>query len=177
NIRLSNNTVYDNKHQLYLRNDHMGKPLRDVVVESNYLLSKDALQNNIQIMTIHNDIAQLANYNNNFYATPLIDDIRINAVRNTGSNNETSLFFSLKSWQKTFNKDWSSKTFKKLDDLYSVKRVVGSNKYDNGSFDKKLGYVGCANCSFSVDNKGGLDGNRSEEHTSELQSRENLVCR
>lgn len=159
NIKLSNNTVYDNKHQLYLRNDHMGKPLRDNTVENNYFLSKDALQNHIQIMTIHNDIEKLANYNNNLYATPLIDDIRINAIRNTQSNNETSLFFNLKSWQKTFNKDWSSKTFGKLDDLYSVKRVVGTNKYDNGSFDKRLGYVGCANCSFSVDNKGGLDGN------------------
>src|SRR5690606_39569415 len=32
-------------------------------------------------------------------------------------------------------------------------------------------------CSFGIGSPQGLNGTRSEEHTSELQSRENLVCR
>src|SRR5690606_41911686 len=37
--------------------------------------------------------------------------------------------------------------------------------------------VGGRVCPLPVAGGGGLDGGRSEEHTSELQSRENLVCR
>src|SRR5690606_25746170 len=95
NVRVRDNVVYDNTHQIYLRNDHMGGQLQDNHIENNIFLSKDAFQSHIHIQTHYNDVPRLANFNGNYYATPLIDEYRIETVQNTGSRNQLSLQFNL----------------------------------------------------------------------------------
>src|SRR5690606_32854451 len=165
NVRVRDNVVYDNTHQIYLRNDHMGGQLQDNRIENNFFLSKDAFQSHIHIQTHYNDVPRLADFASNYYATPLIDEYRIETVQNTGSRNQVSLQFNLQSWQNTFGKDWGSKLFKKQQKTHTVRRMLGSERFKNGTFDSKLGDVGCNNCTVSLDRTGKLDGNALKVNT------------
>ncbi|MEX2592083.1 MAG: malectin domain-containing carbohydrate-binding protein [Anditalea sp.] len=158
NIKISNNTVFDSNHQLFLRNDLMGNQMAKITVLDNRFLSKDAFQNHIQIMTIHDDVEKLANFNENYYATPLIDDIRFKTRTNAGSSKEVNEVFNIKSWQKKYGNDWNSNILSKKSKPFKVKKIIGENKLENGTFDKILGYIGCDNCDTFLDKSGILDG-------------------
>jgi parallel beta-helix repeat protein len=158
NIRITNNTVFDSKHQLFLRNDHMGNPLEQITVTDNRFLSKDFFQNHLQVMTIYDNVEKLATFNRNYYATPLIDNIRLQTSTNYGSSREKNESFNLKGWQRKYGKDWNSNILSRKSSNFTVKKLIGNNKLANGTFDKILGYVGCASCNTSLDRSGKLDG-------------------
>ncbi|WP_154859143.1 malectin domain-containing carbohydrate-binding protein [Cyclobacterium xiamenense] len=157
NIRVINNTVYDSDNLIFLRNDLMGNPLTNTTIENNKLLAKDASQDFVHIYTLFDDVAQLANFNNNQYSAPFSDNYRFRVRYNMNSSNETSKFFDLRGWQRAYSKDWNSKTGTQLEDMYTVTKQVGSTRYSNGSFNQNANMITCSDCSTSWDN-GRLDG-------------------
>ena len=174
NIRLRDNIMFDNMYQLFLRNDHMGGQLENTTVQNNQFLSKDQSQNHIHMMTINDDIKKLASLGNNHYATPLMDDIRITTKHNYRKSNETDQIFNLKTWQRSYDNDWTSKTVSALENILNINKILGNNKFDNGTFDKILGYVGCSSCNTLWDNNNKLDGG-SLKISSSGQSSASLV--
>ncbi|MBD3630196.1 malectin domain-containing carbohydrate-binding protein [Cyclobacterium sp.] len=157
NIRVINNTVYDAENLIFLRNDLMGNPLANTLIDNNKLLAKDASQNFVYVHSIYNDVAELARFNNNQYSAPFSDNFRFRVRYNANSSYEARKFFDLSGWQRAFNNDWNSKTGEPMENLYQVTEKIGSNRYANGTFDRDVNLISCSDCSNSWDS-GKLDG-------------------
>lgn len=157
-IIVRNNTVYDSNHLIFLRNDLMGNPLTNNIIEHNNLLIDDPFQNFVQIHTIYNDVKNLAVFNNNKYASPFFDDCRIQVKYNAGSNDEVNQLFPLPAWQSSYGNDRNSTILSKKINLHEFIKTIGSLKSVNGTFDQNTNGYSCQNCSLSWDNSGILNG-------------------
>ncbi|WP_209329555.1 malectin domain-containing carbohydrate-binding protein [Lunatimonas salinarum] len=158
NIQVRNNTIYNSNYLIFLRNDNMGNPLTNNLFEGNKLLIDSPFQQFIHVYSIYNDVPQLADFNNNYFASPFYDDYRIQVKYNAGTSNEVNQLFNLNSWRNAYGKDRNSYLLTKKIDLVTTKSTIGQNKIANGSFNSNVtGYL-CSNCTASWDNSGQLNG-------------------
>ncbi len=157
-IVIRNNTVYDSRTLFYAKNDHMGNELRNIVVENNQFLTKNALQNHVLLWSNRRDIQSFGTFRNNHYMSPFDDDFRFSTVIRVDGTPEEIQTYDLRGWQSQVGKDANSKFSTSKFDLVEDIKKVGQNKYDNGSFDRNVNGVGCNGCNTSWDNSGKLDG-------------------
>lgn len=156
-IILKGNLVYDSRDLFYAKNDHMGNPLRNTLVEENFFITKDAFQNQMALYSNANDIGNFGRFNKNYYASPTTDGFRFKTnIKQSSATEEQT--FDLKGWQSSKNWERDATFSPYTVSPYKVKEIKGSNKYDNQKFSSHVRNVGCNNCNTSWDNSGMLDG-------------------
>ena len=134
--KVHNNLVFNTKYQLTLVSDHLGGDIRNNEIRDNMFVAKTGEQYNLNISTLKDDIKQMGRFNNNIYANPLTDGYRILTTVLRRTNQESSATFDLHGWKNKYGMDVGSKTNTHNVPTYKQAKLIGENKYANGSFDK-----------------------------------------
>ena len=141
-ITLKKNTLYNNNTQLLL--EHDGSPSNGFVynntITENILFAKESTQQCASFYASDNSISNYGVFNNNIYSRPMDNDLTINVSQViNGINLNQNL--SLNSWQAIYNKDLSStKSVWKIP-IDTVIKIIGTNKFINGTFDTNTWYM------------------------------------
>ncbi len=109
NINLQNNTFYNNHSQIVLRTDEHGRqsPVRNVNMMNNVFVSKEFYHRVAEFGTYQDDVAQFGNFDNNYYARPVDDNVTIFTSHfQNGSYPESGL--TLDQWKALYGKDANS---------------------------------------------------------------------
>ncbi len=161
NISVKNNILYNNKDgQLHMRYDGLGDPLRKHTITNNIFFSKIANQMASSINTKVNDINNIGEFDDNYYARPIDDRAVISVTTYLYTSSEDRRIYDLASWKAKYNKDPSSQRSAKQIAPYRINSLIGSNKYSYGSFNSStdVSKVWANNASLSRQSSGMLDG-------------------
>ena len=163
NIVLKDNTFFNNRNeQVYMKHDWMGGRITRQTVTNNIFFSKLATQVVASFNTVlgDNDIATMGRFDNNYYTRPIDDKLVFFNSTYILSGKEYRVNRDLEGWKSKYRLDASSKRSAKKIAPYSIKKISGSNKYDDGSFNsrKSVDYVWANDCSPTWSNSGMLDG-------------------
>ncbi|WP_083928188.1 right-handed parallel beta-helix repeat-containing protein [Spirosoma panaciterrae] len=127
------NTCFNNaESQLVLSAGGSCAP-RNNTITNNILVSKLTKQTVARYESTGNDLGQYGTIDNNYYARPLDDAIKINAAFldvNTNSSNA----FGLKDWQRLYGKDINSKSSPITYKGFTVNTLNGTNRIINSTF-------------------------------------------
>ncbi|GAB4026624.1 right-handed parallel beta-helix repeat-containing protein [Spirosoma gilvum] len=141
-IAVSNNNVYNNtffnnnESQLVLAAGNACPP-RNNTLTGNIMVSKTPTQPVARYESAGTDLGQYGNIDNNYYARPFDDAIKINAAFldvNTNSSNA----YGLKDWQRLYSKDLNSKESPINYKGFKINSITGANRIGNGSFNNDI---------------------------------------
>ncbi|WP_227686916.1 right-handed parallel beta-helix repeat-containing protein [Spirosoma arboris] len=103
-ITITGNTVYNNSEtQLSIKSANSCQP-RTNVIQNNIFVSRSTDQYTAKYESSQNDLASYGQFDNNVYARPFDDNLKIFAVY----NNTTGASLSLAQWQSKYGKDPNS---------------------------------------------------------------------
>ena len=162
NLTVTNNTVYNNLSQLVMQHDDIApnSPVANNIVTGNILFSLYAQQAVAEYKTNKNDLAGFGNFDNNYYCRPIDENAVINTLSRSNGVFEGKQL-DLEGWKALYGKDTHSKVTSRQINPFTVRQLVGTNKFNNGAFNNNIGglyaYSPANNCSTSLNN-GGLDG-------------------
>ncbi len=143
-MNVKNNTLHNNTTQLSIVHDALepGDPIRNINAQGNIISSSKAGQFLMENASTHNDIAQFGTYNNNYYMRPSDENGIINTnVMDNGQSKAS--YYDLAGWSAAFGYDQQSKKSPVTIPAYAVSRLIGGNKYANGSFNSNIDGVVC----------------------------------
>jgi parallel beta-helix repeat protein len=162
-MNVTGNTLYNNAIQLSYVHDALepGDPIRNVKTVGNVISSSKATQFLVENSSTLNDIPSFGSYNSNYYVRPTNQSgIITTTIQDNGQY--TAAFYDLAGWNSKYGFDQQSAISPLKIPAYTVTRLIGANKYPNGSFNSNidgafvLSSPGRATASFN--NSGKLDG-------------------
>jgi hypothetical protein len=144
-INVINNTFFDSHYAIILGNNIRSQDTRDVNVFNNQFFTKSADQHSLFVTTYKNDIALMANFDNNYYFRPLGDKYSIlNRFVNEGEVEETVK--DLDRWRAKYGKDQNSISNEVDIATYTIEKIIGESLYPNSTFDRNIMGIGCNHC-------------------------------
>ena len=160
NIKLTNNIVYNNRVQFVMNNSIKNYSVHSNDINNNQFFSKLPTQMVSSLTTLHDNINEFGNFDNNYYARPFDDRMTIHNqyVNRAGTVSEV---YDIETWRGKHKKDASSKRSPIQFPGYILNNLVGSNSVANGTFNNNVtgvgGWTGLNNMVISH-NSGVLDG-------------------
>jgi hypothetical protein len=156
-INVIDNTFFDSQYAIVLGNNIRGQDTRKVNIFYNQFFTKLADQHSLLVSTHKNDIALMADFDNNYYFRPLSDKFSIlNRFANNGRIEET--LKDLDRWRAKYGKDENSISSEVDISTYTISSRIGDSLYPNSSFDKDIKGIGCNQCQSTWDPTGKTSG-------------------
>lgn len=154
-LMIRQNTVFNNNQAQFIMQQGGncdGLFIRNDTVQDNIFFSKQPSQLLVQLESYAagNDVGLFGIFDRNYYCRPLNENFVISTYHNATYN--------LTQWQSVYGKDPNSKTTAKQITPYTVKSIVGGNKYLNGTFNSDLSGLYGSPGTYAWDNTGKLDG-------------------
>lgn len=144
-INVRNNTFFDSHAAVILGNNTLGQDVRHVIVSNNQFFAKSADQHSLLVTTHKDDIALMANFDDNYYFRPLGDKYSIlTRFLNDGEINES--IEDLDHWRAKYGKDQNSISNDVDIATYTIEKIIGESLYSNSTFDRNIMGVGCNHC-------------------------------
>lgn len=141
-LSVKDNTVFDNDVQLLMNNAaEPSRILKNVAVKNNILFAKTAAQLTLSFVTSANNISEFGTADSNYYARPLGDNYSLST--SAPGDAWTGVNKNLSQWQKEYGKDVHSKASPKTFSGYTMNNLLGSDKYNNGSFTSNVNGLYC----------------------------------
>lgn len=147
-IQVHNNTFYDTDSHILLGNSNNGGDTRNVTITNNTFFSKNGDQAAVTIRTNKDDIAQMADFDNNRYTSPLGHQRNFSLTYQSGSTRQTEIL-DLGRWQTRFNKDINSRFFSPGLKPFDIVGFSGPSLYTSGSFESNSNGINCSQCQIS----------------------------
>jgi len=134
-IKIKGNTSYNSGKQLWMVHDNIAPtfPITDCVVDSNFLVSRDANQLVAKFQTIDNGISNLGTFDHNWYCRPLDDQLVIETEYVNVTSGREAL--TLEDWQLKYQKDQHSGKSPVSVDPYKILAILSSNLFVNSTFE------------------------------------------
>lgn len=157
NINVINNTFFDSHFAIIIGNNIRSQDTREVNVLNNQFFTKSADQYSLFVSTHKNDIALMAEFDNNYYFRPLGDKYSIlNRFADDEKIEET--IKDLNHWSAKYGKDQNSISNAVNISTYTISKRIGDSLYPNSSFDKNILGIGCNHCQQTWDANSKIDG-------------------
>jgi parallel beta-helix repeat protein len=157
-ISVKKNTFFNNEIQFYAKHDNSGDPIRNLIIQNNTFFSKHPTQWVSQIESKLDDINSMGSFDYNYYARPLDDRVVISTTIQNSSGEKLTELFDLETWKQHYGKDANSKKSPTQIESYTLNKLIGSNKLENGGFPAKVDKVFGNDCTLTWKNDGLLDG-------------------
>ncbi|KAB7729364.1 hypothetical protein F5984_17220 [Rudanella paleaurantiibacter] len=159
-VSVVNNTSYDNNEQFVIYHNFGRCPARSNIVQGNIFVAKNVSQGVARYETISNDLGNYGTFDNNYYARPFDDAIKI-LVGYSINNNQVTSYLSLAEWQRLLGKDTNSKESPRIYAPFTLNQIIGQPRLYS-SFDNDVsGWYPTSyynNGQASYDNTGKIDG-------------------
>ena len=170
NMVVTNNTVFNNTVQLCTQHDAKGDAIKNCTITKNIFFAKLATQDVADFRSIANDNGLMGRFDSNYYARPIDDRIIINNSYVNSSAVRVTEDLDLEEWQAKYNIDKASKRTAKQISTYKLNRLIGSNKFANGTFTSSKKGIFTTSCTASLSSAGQLEGSYLEVQPSATYS-------
>ncbi|WP_421799200.1 right-handed parallel beta-helix repeat-containing protein [Haliscomenobacter sp.] len=144
NIKIQNNTLYNNKVQIKTVHDDLGNPITNAVFTANNLFSKTTNQTTFYFKSDANDFATMGSFSGNYYVRPFDENLTIMADFNQAGVGSVKKMYDTRGPMLPYGKNLDGGGGTMRFRPYNLVSIDASrNKYNNPGFENTSMGVSC----------------------------------
>ncbi|MDX2072278.1 MAG: right-handed parallel beta-helix repeat-containing protein [Haliscomenobacter sp.] len=144
NIKIQNNTLYNNKVQIKTVHDDLGSPITNAVFTANHFFSKSTDQTTFYFKSDVNDFAKMGSFSGNYYSRPFDENLTIMANYDQPGVGNVEKMYDVRGPMLPYGKNLDGGGGSMRYRPYNLVSIDNSrNKYNNPGFENTSMGVSC----------------------------------
>lgn len=144
NVKIQNNTLFNNKVQIKTLHDDLGSPITNVVVTNNNFFSKATDQTTFYFKSDLNDFAKMGSFSGNYYARPFDENLTVMANYDQPGVGDVNKMYDVRGPMLPYGKNLDGGGGSMRYRPYNLVSIDNSrNKYNNPGFENTSMGVSC----------------------------------